>query len=306
MRTPPPELRCTGITTVFDDQVVLSRLNLTVPAGRITTLLGSSGGGKTTLTKHVVGLLEPQHGTVRIGDRDIWSCGPENLREVRKNMSVLLSGSFIFEPSLYGSATVRDNLLAVLTEKKNDSDGPGRGARVQACLEQLDLTDQADQLPEQLAARTRRRAALARALVADVPLYILDDPDSGVDAPHTGRILRAVLDAHERTGATMLVVTHDLSLARRISDHVAILANGRIVAQGAPHDLLGGVEDFYELDQRFRAADFVGVPRIEDVQRDGDERRFGLAVPDPLTMMIMVVAMITVIAVLVLAEFVLQ
>lgn len=308
---------------------MLRSLDLTVPAGRITTLIGPSGCGKTTLIKHVLGLLQPDQGTVTIGDCDVWDCTPGALFAVRGSMSVLHSGSSIYLPSLDASRSIRDNLQAVLWHKAHAAERVSPGAnpfqglwaphhragsrsdvqdtdlrnRAEEWMERFALGRFADMLPDEVGARTRRRVAVAKALVADAPLYVLDDPDTAVDAPNVEAIVGAVLDAQRRTGATMLVATHDLALVERISDHVAVLANGRIVTQGEPEVVLAGVEEWYEFDHRYRAADIVGPPRLEDVRRNDEKNRHVyFAVPDPQTVAILVLGVLAVIMSLVMAE----
>lgn len=275
----PPEIQCLGLSVGFGDaDVVMDRVDLTARAGQITTLLGPSGAGKSTLVKHILGLLEPEAGTVRIGDCDVWASSPQQLLRVRKNLSALHSGSTLYDGSIFASMSVRENLLTVLFEayvnplgKEGKAQpvrvpnpyqalgGPRRRVtqvdgvmqeRAQECLERFDLTQVADMLPGDLAAGTRRRAALARALIVEVPLYILDDFDGALDVLNRDWIIDAVMDTHRRTGATMLIITHDLSLAAAISDQVAMLASGRIVVDGDPELILQSAKDWYTVGEK--------------------------------------------------------
>jgi phospholipid/cholesterol/gamma-HCH transport system ATP-binding protein len=274
-----PSILCRNLSMSFDAEVVLDRLELTVPAGRITTLVGSSGAGKSTLVKHILGLRPPDKGIVMIGDCDVWAASEAELLSVRRNLSALHSSTTVFDGSIYASLSLRENLLAVLYERHAHSasgaprahglpatnpylkmwsggrravreDGAFRelNERAQELLERFDLVDVADHLPMDVAARIRRRTALACSLATDVPLYILDDPDGAIDAPHRREVINALLRAHERTGATMLITTHDLDLAEAISDEVAVLAGGRIATQGEPQRVLRGVDHWYLLN----------------------------------------------------------
>lgn len=270
----PPLVQCSDLSVCWDGPLVLDRLNLTLPAGTITTLIGPSGSGKSTLVRHLLGLREPVAGTVTIGGHDV--ADPEQLTRIRRNLSALLSGPTLYDGSVYASLPVRENLLAVLYERQVNTAArkPSRRPRsnpflklwtphrhderaieataefdeqVQHCLERFNLTRYADLLPGDLSAHTRRRLGLACALATDVPLYLLDDLDGALDAQHRGRIIHELLDTHERTGATILATTHDLDLAETISDQVAVLAAGRIVAMGDPRPVLSEVERWYAL-----------------------------------------------------------
>lgn len=271
-----PGMRLTGITTVIDDSPVLHRLGLDIPAGEITVLMGPSGAGKTTVVRHLVGLLEPDRGTVEIGGRNVWEAGPAGLREIRNGMGVLLGGSSLFDSSLFASLTAFENLAYSL-----EHHGVGeaeRGRRAMARLEELALADVATARPEAMPAHARRRLGLARALVTDCPALILDDIDVCLDAAHSHRILAALAAWRERTHGTLLLTTHDIGLARELGHHLAILANGRIITTGSAAELLNGIETNEQFDHRFQLSDFLGPPRMSDIEADDEEsgRRAGV------------------------------
>jgi phospholipid/cholesterol/gamma-HCH transport system ATP-binding protein len=266
-----PEVELDNITTIIDDSAVLHRLQLRVPAGKVTVLMGPSGVGKTTLIKHVVGLLEPDGGTVRIGGRDIWESSREEWQEIRRGLGAMLGGHNLYSTSVFSSLSVLENLtyslevLGVPADERHD--------RAMARLRELNLLEVADQLPEKLPAHASKRLALARALVADAPLTVLDEIDVGLDRIHTGAMLDAVRDLRARTGCTLLLTTHNLDLARSLADNLAIMVNGRIVAAGPPDEVLYGVESTDDFDRRFEFSDFVGPPRLEDAEADSERRR---------------------------------
>jgi phospholipid/cholesterol/gamma-HCH transport system ATP-binding protein len=283
-----PEVRCEGIGVSLDFEPVLHRLDLVVPPGEITVLVGASGSGKTTLVKHILGLLPPDEGTVAIGGHDVWTSTEAELLEVRRNLSALHSGSTVYQGSVYASLSVRENVLVSLHEKhanpslaaggsrrrsavtnpylklwaegvpKKDA-VPELARRAQEWLDRFGLTEVADQQPHEVSGGLRRRAALAAALAVDVPLYVLDDPDGAIDNVHRSAIIDALLQTHDRTGATMLIATHDLDLAETISDRMAVLAGGRIAFQGDPRQALDGMGRWYRTpDEPFGAAEEPG------------------------------------------------
>jgi phospholipid/cholesterol/gamma-HCH transport system ATP-binding protein len=265
-----PDVVIDDITTIIDDQAVLHRLRMDVPAGRVTVLMGPSGGGKTTLIKHIVGLREPDGGTIYIGGRDIWESSPEQWQEVRRGMGAMLGGSFLFTTSTFSSLTVLENLTYTL-EMLGVPEAE-REVRAMARLEELGLVESANLRPESLPAHATKRLALARALVADAPLTVLDEIDVGLDRVHSAAMLDAVRGLRERTQGTLLVTTHNLELARDLADNLAILVNGRIVAFGPPSEVLDGIRSTEDFDRRFEFSDYTGPPRLADAEASADRR----------------------------------
>lgn len=268
-RVPSVEFR--DISTIIGDQPLFAHLNLCVEPGRITVLMGPSGSGKTTLVRHLAGLSRPNSGQILVGDKMMWELNPNELTELRKSTAVLLGGSTIFDSSVYGSMTVFENVATPLMQI-----GLGEElvtTRTWRQLQEFHLTEMAELLPAQLAARTRRRVALAATLVADRPLVVLDDPDSAVDKLHSDQIISSILGAQARTGGTFLVTTHDVSLARALGHDLAILVNGRIAASGDPAELLYGVDSGEEFDWRYRISDYLGPPDLTTVRAVIEKKR---------------------------------
>ncbi|MBV9313088.1 MAG: ATP-binding cassette domain-containing protein [Pseudonocardia sp.] len=267
----PPEVVIDNVTAIIGESAVLHRLTLVVPAGQVTVLMGPSGVGKTTLIKHVVGLLEPSGGTVRIGGQDIWEMSKEELREVRKGMGAMLGGHNLYSTSVFSSLSVLDNLLYTL-ESLGVPESERRH-RAMARLSELRLMDDLERKPEELPAHAIKRLALARALVADAPLTVLDEIDVGMDAEHSAAMVNAVRGLRARTGCTLLLTTHNLGLARSVADNLAIMVNGRIVAFGPPGEVLDGIQSTEDFDRRFEFSDYVGPPRLEDVEAAAVRKR---------------------------------
>ncbi len=296
----PPAVLLDSITTMFDDSVVMHQLRLLVPAGKVTVLMGPSGVGKTTLIKHIVGLLEPDGGNVRIGDREVWGTSPDELRELRKGIGAMLGGHNLFSTSVFSSMTVLENLtytleaLGVPLDQRHD--------RAMARLRELHLVEEFDRKPEELPAHATKRLALARALVVDGPLTVLDEIDVGLDAQHSSAMVAGIRNLRQRTGCTLLLTTHNLDLARALADNLAIMVNGRIVAFGPPDEVLEGIKSTEDFDRRFEFSDYIGPPRLEDAEAAADRKRpkprkvFQFSV-DPQMVVIAVVALILLTAV---------
>jgi phospholipid/cholesterol/gamma-HCH transport system ATP-binding protein len=305
---PAPVVEIDDVTTILDEVAVLHRLRLRIPAGLVTVLMGPSGVGKTTLIKHVVGLLEPDGGTVRIGSTDMWDISPKERQELRKQIGAMLGGSSLYSTSIFGSKTVLGNLTYTLEQV--DVPEEERAERAMSVLRELRLDELRDQLPEDLPAHARKRLALARALVVDGPLTVLDEIDVGLDHQHSRAMLHAVHHLHERTGCTLLITTHNLDVARHLADQLAIMVNGRIVAVGPPEELLDGIRGSDDFDRRYEFSDYKGPPRLEEAEAAADRRRpeqkhttFGLNV-DPQMVWIAIIAVIVIVVLFVVLKFV--
>jgi phospholipid/cholesterol/gamma-HCH transport system ATP-binding protein len=253
-----------NITTIIDDTAVLHRLSLELPAGRITVLMGPSGGGKTTLIKHLVGLLEPDGGTVRVNGRDIWDSSAAQWQEFRRGLGAMLGGSYLFTSSTFSSLSVLENLTYTL-------DALGVPVELQeqralARLRELDLLAEQNLKPEDLPGHAKKRLALARALAPEAPLTVLDEIDVGMDSEHSAAMLDAVRELHERVGATMLITTHDIGVARSLADNLAILVHGRIIAYGPPEQVLEGINSTEDFDRKFEFSDYRGPAMLAEAE----------------------------------------
>lgn len=267
----PPGIDIDDVTTILDDTAVLHQLRLVVPAGQVTVLMGPSGVGKTTLIKHIVGLLEPSEGAVRIGGRDIWEMTPEELREVRRGIGAMLGGHNLYGTSIFSSSTVLENLTYTL--KMHDVPLTERHDRAMARLREVHLVEEFDRTPDELPAHACKRLALARALVTDAPLVVLDEIDVGLDAQHSSAMVTGIRSLRERTGCTLLMTTHNLSLARTVADNLAVMVNGRIVAFGPPEEVLEGIESTDDFDRKFEFSDYIGPERLAAAEAAAERKR---------------------------------
>ena len=203
--------------------VAVDGIDLRVERGEIFGVLGPNGAGKTTTLRMLATLLEPTSGEVRVLGVDVKA----NPREVRANLGAMLSG----ERSLYWKLTARENLeyFAALYHVPPK----GQKARIDAALAAVKLGDRADDYVERYSTGMRQRLALARALLPDPPLVILDEPTVGLD-PQAARDLRDRVRELKRQGRTVLLTTHYMEEADQLCDRIAIIDHGQIVALDTP------------------------------------------------------------------------
>jgi phospholipid/cholesterol/gamma-HCH transport system ATP-binding protein len=230
-----------GVIKEFGKARVLDGVDLSVPAGAITVLIGPSGAGKTVTISHVVGLIQPSAGTVRVEGRDLSRISEAELYELRTRMSAVLQGSLPFSCGLFFSLDVFENVAFPLRTRTRWSEE--RIAEVtMANLAMVGLRDRARSMPEELSAGMAKRIALARAFALDASIVIIDDFDSGIDGVRLALLCEMIREAQERSGATFLVTTHDMSAARKLAEHAAVINAGRIVTSGPAAEVFGSDE----------------------------------------------------------------
>jgi phospholipid/cholesterol/gamma-HCH transport system ATP-binding protein len=238
---PPAPIELEGVVKDFGKDRVLDGIDLEVPQGAITVLLGPSGAGKTVTIKHVLGLFEPTRGTVRLEGRNVAEMTEQELNDVRRRMGVVLQGTLPFTCGLFYSLNVFENVAFVLRQRTRMPEEEIRTVVLEH-LGMVGLGDRADAMPDQLSAGMTKRVALARALVADARIVIIDDFDSGIDRVRLGLLCELLRDAQRETSATYLVATHEMTAARRLADNIAVIGDGRILAAGPADEVLGSTD----------------------------------------------------------------
>jgi phospholipid/cholesterol/gamma-HCH transport system ATP-binding protein len=220
-----------GVVKRFGSETALDGVDLEIPRGKITVLLGPSGAGKTVTVNHIVGLIYANAGTVTVEGRDIAALSDDELNGVRLQMSVAMQGNQPFTCGLFFSLDVYENVASPL--RKRTGWGPERIHAVTVDhLAMVGLLDHARQMPDLLSSGERKRTALARALALDARIVIIDDFDSGIDGVRLALLCDLIKDVQGATGATFLVTTHDMSAAQELADYAAVIHEGRIVASG--------------------------------------------------------------------------
>jgi thiamine transport system ATP-binding protein len=222
---PGATLACAGLAVAARGVTILRDLDLTVPAGRLTALVGPSGAGKTTLLRAIAGLEPVAAGSISLGGRDLATVASH-----RRRLAVVFQ-----EPRLFPNLTVGDNaafplrMAGVNRRRRRDA--------ATALLDEVGLAGMADRHPRGLSGGEQQRVALARALAGDPELLLLDEPLSAVD-PHRREELRQLIARIQRARhVTTLYVTHDRTEAAELGDDVALLIEGRIVQHAPPREL---------------------------------------------------------------------
>lgn len=215
----------------FGTKQVLRGFSLTVEEGETLSLVGFSGAGKSVALKHVVGLLKPDRGTVRVDGLEVPTLSRRELYALRQRVG------YVFQfAALFDSLTIGEN-IAMGLRRQGTLDERGIRERVAESLALVELEGFEHRYPAELSGGQRKRAGLARA-IAFRPKYLLyDEPTSGLDPVTTTVIDRLILKMKRELGVTSLVITHDMHSAYRISDRIAMLYEGRVLEIGTPDEI---------------------------------------------------------------------
>jgi len=215
-------IRVVDLYKRFGTQQVLKGVNLEVAKGKVTTIVGTSGCGKTVLLKHLNALLLPDRGSVLVDGTDITQLGQKELYEIRGRFGVLFQGA-----ALLDSMTVFDNVAFPLREKSKLGE-PEIRTRVEERLEQVGLEGMGYKYPAELSGGMRKRAGLARALIMNPEIVLFDEPTTGLDPVLATGIHQLIAKTQKTFGFTAVVVSHTIPQVFEISDYVAMLAGGVI------------------------------------------------------------------------------
>ena len=237
-----------GLRRRFDRQQVLDGVNLEVPAGTITTIIGPSGCGKTVLLKHLNLLLRPDAGSIIIDGIDVTPLRGRALNEIREKFGMLFQAGALFD-----SMSVFDNVSFPLVEKTTMS--PAEIARrVQETLAAVGLEGMGGKYPSEMSGGMQKRAALARALVTQPKILMLDEPTTGLDPTRTGSIHRLVRKTQQDFGLTAVVVSHDVPAVFSISDRVAFMHRGKMQLVGTVDEVMASPDEDFKRFLAGRAA----------------------------------------------------
>jgi len=216
----------------FNGHPVLNGINLEMPTGKITVVIGKSGAGKSVLLKHVAGLLQPDRGRIFINNTDLTQVRGRELQNIKKRFGVLFQGGALFD-----SLTVLENVAFPLREKTDLPEGEIL-QRARQRLTQVNMPPEAEnKYPDEISGGMKKRVALARALVQEPEILLFDEPVTGLDPPMMNTVFHLITKTHRENGYTGMVVSHDIPAVFGIADYVAMLHQGRIVAFGTPAEI---------------------------------------------------------------------
>jgi phospholipid/cholesterol/gamma-HCH transport system ATP-binding protein len=218
-----------GVTKTFGERQVLRDVSLSVSRGETICIVGRSGTGKSVTLKLIIALLKPESGHIWIDGEDITRLEGQKLSRVRRKMGFLFQNAALFD-----FLTLYDNLALPLRRLTRKSDQE-IDQIIDRVLRQVGLSGDRHKMPQELSGGMRKRAGLARALVLEPEILLVDEPSSGLDRITASEIDDLLLEQKRRT--TMIIVTHDVHGARRIADRFAVLDRGDLAAFGTPQEL---------------------------------------------------------------------
>ncbi|MCW3062925.1 MAG: transporter related protein, partial [Solirubrobacterales bacterium] len=233
----------------FGRHRVLDGANLSIPAGSASVVLGPSGTGKSVLIKHVIGLLRADSGQVLVNGVSLSQMSRSHVLRLRRDIGVMFQ-----DGALFSSMSVYDNVAFPLRQHTDLREREVRQI-VMEHLHAVGLEGAEKRAPAELSGGMRKRAGLARSLVLDPEILLCDEPDSGLDPVRTTLLGELLRERHRDLGGTMLVVTHNVALARVLCDHVSLLWKGRILESGPAAEVFASEDPFV---QQFLAGDVAG------------------------------------------------
>lgn len=233
-----PPIQVKTLCKSFGDQKVLSGINLEVAQGETLSVLGQSGTGKSVLLKLIIGLQQPDSGSIRIQGVEITGLAREQMNEIRKKIGFLFQNS-----ALYDALTVEQNVAFPLERHTGMSDAD-RKKRVRELLASVGMEKELDKLPGQISGGMQKRVGLARALALSPNILLFDEPTAGLDPITASEIDALILKMQSEGDISSIVVTHDLPSARAVSDRLALMRDGQILMEGSFKDLQKSEDEF--------------------------------------------------------------
>ncbi len=221
-----PLIEIKHLQKVFGTKEVLKDVNLIFPKGSTTVILGLSGGGKSTIIKHIVGLMKPTSGDILVDGVSVPNASEEELRGVRKNIGYLFQDGAMFD-----SMNIFDNVAFPLREHRKDMSKKAIHDKVMQMLSMtgLDAKRVAQLAPNELSGGMRKRAGLARAIIMEPKIILYDEPTSGLDPITSDLITQLILKLQRELGVTSVLITHDMKESFKSADYLAFLFEGKII-----------------------------------------------------------------------------
>lgn len=220
-----------GLHKSFGSQEVLKGIDLKIADGELLAIIGESGGGKSVLLKHLIGLIKPDMGDIIVNGKNIVKLRRTELDRIREQFGVVFQGGALFD-----SLTVYDNVAFPLREKTRMGREDIR-ERVEEALDDVGLRGMEEKHPAEISGGMRKRVALARALITEPKIVLFDEPTTGLDPVMLDSIHRLIVDTHTKYAFTGVLISHDIPEIFNVADKVAFLYKGTIAAFGKPEEV---------------------------------------------------------------------
>ncbi len=246
------------IHKAFGANNVLKGANLEIQKGESVVVIGGSGSGKSVLLKHIIGLLKPDRGRVKIDSVELSGLGEDELSEVRKKFGMLFQAAALFD-----SLKVWENVGFGLKRHTDMSDDDIREIAVQK-LKMVGLVGIESIMPSELSGGMRKRVGLARAIAMEPEILLYDEPTTGLDPIMADAINDLIVEMRERLNITSIAITHDMKSAYKIADKISMLYNGVIIESGTPDEIKNSPNPYVK---QFIEGSAVGPISLEGIQR---------------------------------------
>jgi phospholipid/cholesterol/gamma-HCH transport system ATP-binding protein len=235
-------IRITDLEKSFGPKKVLRGVNLEVPTGKTTVVIGQSGSGKSVLLKLIVGLMKPERGEIFVGDLNVTALDAEERQRIARKFGMLFQGGALFD-----SMTVGQNVAFGL-ERYSDLPADEVRAQVSESLDKVGLRGIEGLMPSELSGGMKKRVGLARAIAYRPEIMLYDEPSTGIDPIRADAINELINLLKNEFGVTSIVITHDMVSAYKVADRIAMLYEGRILATGTPAEIR---DSPYDVVQQF-------------------------------------------------------
>jgi|SRR5215212_5014093 len=219
-----------NISKSFGEKQVLQGTSLTVGEGENVVILGRSGTGKSVFIKCIVGLVEPDEGTIKVLGKDVLNINRRDMNAIRKDIGFLFQGA-----ALYDSMSVRENLAFPLRTIKMNKDEVE--THVKEALDNVGLAEAIDKMPAELSGGMRKRVGLARAIIMKPKIILYDEPTTGLDVITSREISELILDIQKKYNTGSIIITHDMPCAKITANRILVLRDGKFAAEGTYDEL---------------------------------------------------------------------
>jgi len=255
-----------GLTKSFGPQRIWEDVTMSVPPGEVSVLLGPSGTGKSVFLKSLIGLLRPERGSIVVNGTNIIECSAKDLYEIRTLFGVMFQ-----DGALFGSMNIFDNTAFPLREHTKKKEGEIRDI-VMEKLTLVGLDGDENKFPGEISGGMRKRAGLARSLVMDPEIILCDEPDSGLDPVRTAYLSQLLIDINAQIDATILIVTHNINIARTVPDNIGMLFRRKLVMFGPREVLLTSDEPVVRQFLNGRRIGPIGMSEEKDEATMAEEQ----------------------------------